>query len=189
VRAVVVAIALATVVASEARSEEKETLRVVSVFAGGFDLRPNEKASLTALGLARDYAVVPGSRFALTGELYPVVLVRQSTEDRLGTELRPALAAAWLFTYRGGARDRGVGFRVEAGSGFSWAWYGSIPTDGTRFNFYNQLGASIVWKRGPELSLALGYRFIHLSNLSLFPDNANPGVSFHSAVVAIEWPR
>ncbi len=181
--------ALATVVARDARSEEKETLRVVSVFADGFDLRPKERASLTAFGLARDYAVVPGSRFALSGELYPFVLVRQSTGDRLETELRPAVAAAFLFTYRGGSRDRGLGFRIEAGTGLSWAWYGSIPTDGTRFNFYSQLGGSIVWKRGTAPSVALGYRFLHLSNLSLFPDNANPGVSFHSAVVAIEWPK
>lgn len=173
--------------ARSARAEVGETLRIVSTFGAGFDFRPNEKASMTALGLARDYVNAPGARFALSGELYPLILFRQSTLDRTALETRPAIAAAMLLTYRGGARVVGPGFRVEAGSGLFWAWYAPVPADGTRFNFYSQLGASVVWKRENAVSFALGYRYLHISNLSLFPDNPNPGVSFHTLVFAVEW--
>ncbi|MGZ5427683.1 MAG: acyloxyacyl hydrolase [Thermoanaerobaculia bacterium] len=190
VRVRVVALLLGGVVwARSARAEVGETLRIVSTVGAGFDFRPNEKASMTALGLARDYVNAQGSRFALSGELYPLIVFRQSTEDRTALETRPAIAAAGLATYRGGARVVGVGFRLEAGVGLSWAWYGSVPADGTRFNFYSQAGASAVWKRGNAPSFTLGYRYVHVSNLSLFPDKSNPGVSFHALVFAVEWPK
>jgi hypothetical protein len=190
VRVRVAALLFAGVVwARSARAEVGETLRIISTVGAGFDFRPNEKASMTALGLARDYVNVQGSRFALSGELYPLIVFRQSTEDRTALETRPAIAAAWLATYRGGARAGGLGFRLEAGTGLFWAWYAPVPADGTRFNFYNQAGASVVWKRGSAPSFALGYRYVHVSNLSLFPDNPNPGVSFHALVLAVEWPK
>lgn len=160
-------------------------MRVVLLGGGGFWDRPWESSAFGSAALARDFRLAFGSRLAVAGELHPVLVVRQRRLDREGSELRPASALAGLLVYRGGARGPGWGYRVEAGTGVLYSWNGCVPADGTRLNFFDQGGASIVFRQRDEWSA--GYRFVHASNLNLLGQGRNPGVSFHALVLSFGW--
>ncbi len=178
-------LAVPSLLAPAAHAQENEPVRVVLLGGGGFWDRPWESSAFSSAALARDFPLAFGSPFAAGAELHPALVVRQRRLDREGSEVRPASALAGLLVYRGGARGPGWGYRIEAGTGVLYSWRGSVPADGTRLNFFNQGGASIVFRRRHEWSV--GYRFVHASNLNLFGRERNPGVSFHALVLSLGW--
>jgi hypothetical protein len=175
-------LALSPLVAQAARAQQNEPVRAVVLGGGGFWDRPWESSAFFSAALARDVPLARGSRFAAAAELHPAFVVRQRRFDRGGSELRPAPALAGLIAYRGGARGPGWGYRIEAGTGLLYSVLGCVPADGTRLNFLDQGGVSIVFRRRHEWSA--GYRFVHASNLNLFGAERNPGVSFHALVLS-----
>lgn len=168
-----------------ARAEETAPVRAMLLGGGGFSDRSWESSAFGSIALARDFPLLGSSRFAVAAEIHPALVVRQRQLDREGSELRPASALAGLLVYRGGARGPGWGYRLEAGTGVLYSWLGCVPADGTRLNFFDQGGASIVFRRRHEWSA--GYRFVHASNLSLLGEDRNPGVTFHALVLSFGW--
>ncbi|MGA7990294.1 MAG: acyloxyacyl hydrolase [Thermoanaerobaculia bacterium] len=180
---------LATLVALRVSADPPEPWRGVALGGRSFGGRPWESTDLASLAAARDLHVFGSSRFRASVEGHPFLFVRQRRLDLAGTEERLGTAVAALLVYRGGAWGAGWGFRAELGSGLVSFWDGCVPADGTRLNFLDQAGVSIVRRGGSGRTLAAGYRFVHVSNLNVFGRNRNPGVSFHAAVVSVAWRR
>jgi hypothetical protein len=164
---------------------EDQPLRLLMQGGESFGGRTWESSAFGSMALARDFLLAAGSRFAVSTELYPVFVVRQRQLDRTSSESKVASALAGLLVYRGGTLGPGWGYRVEVGTGLLYPWNGAVPADGTRFNFLDQGGASIVYRTSVEWSV--GYRLVHVSNANLFGVHRNPGTSFQAVVVSIGW--
>ncbi len=165
-------------------SDGGEPFRIVALGGSSFGGRAWESSEFGSAAVARDLRVFGNSRFVGSGEIHPLLGLRQRRLDRNGTEGRVASALGLLLAYRGGARGPGWGYRVELGSGLLYSWNGAIPADASRFNFFDQAGASVVFSRADRTTWSLGYRFVHSSNLNLFSRARNAGVSFHALVVS-----
>jgi hypothetical protein len=113
-------------------------------------------------------------------------MLRQGTGRPGEKEWNGVLASSAVVAYRGGPLDGGVGWRLELGSGLSYAIRRN-PAGGTKFNFWDQGGAAVTWRsRETGRGYALGYRMAHFSNLALKP---NPGITFHTLSFAVDWDR
>ena len=157
--------------------------RLLAVYGQAFDYRENQFAELLTLGFAQDRPLFGSRRFVASNELTPVFL-RQGTGRPGEKEWNAAFVAGLLLAYRGGRQGDGVGYRLELGSGASYA-IRHLPAGGTKFNFCDQGGATLTYRKG-DRGVSLGYRMVHFSNLLLDP---NPGITFHTLVLAWEWWR
>ena len=168
-----------------------DQVRILVVGSQLFDHRLYEGSDLLTVGFARDYPLALHSRFAFAGELYPFLLFHQDTGTNTSDEreFTPGAAAAGLIAYRGTFSEGRWGYRVELGSGGVYSPYRAVPAGGTRVNFYDQAGFAVTRHQSAGPAVSLGYRWIHISNLSLFHNRENPGVDFHALVIALEWPR
>ena len=129
-----------------------------------------------------------GSGFTLGIELTPLFVVNQT---RVDLPNRPravayAVAAAPLLAWSYLPETARAGIRLEASVGIFWG-FSPIPSEGSRFNFHENLSGLVLVRAGSDHLVSAGIRRIHVSNLGLAgPDN--PGLSFYSGVVGVSWP-
>ncbi|MFI5120680.1 MAG: acyloxyacyl hydrolase [Thermoanaerobaculia bacterium] len=140
-------------------------------------------AEFTGLAVARDLPLA--GRLGGSVELYPLLLFNETKADHVTRERVAASALSILLTFDVGGRQAPWGLRLEAGSGLFYG-YRTVPAEGSRFNFYDQLGGRLVRRIASERVISLGYRYAHISNLSLL-GSSNPGLTFHTAVAAFDW--
>lgn len=140
-------------------------------------------AEFAGVAVARDLPLT--GRLGASVEAYPVLLVNQTRTDHVTRERVGAVAGGLLLTFDVGRSGASWGLRLEAGAGLLWG-FGPIPASGSRFNFLDQGGARLVRRLDGGGSLSAGYRRAHVSNLGLAGDD-NPGLSFHSLVLAYGW--
>jgi hypothetical protein len=140
-------------------------------------------AEFTAVAMAREFPLE--DRFGITAEAYPLFLVNQTRADHETRERVLATALGVLLTFDVGRRGGTWGLRLEGGAG---VFYGisPVPVAGTRFNFLDQAGASLVFRLNGGRKLSAGYRWVHISNGSLVGRD-NPGLSFHSLVLGTNF--
>lgn len=158
-----------------------DRVRYLAGAGQAFDYRSDQFAEMQAFAIGQDHPIVKGSRFVVSTELTPVIF-RQGTGRPGEKEWNAILAGVTMLAYRGGPIGDGIGYRVELGAGVSYG-IRRVPAGGTKFNFYDEGGASVTLRRGAR-GYALGYRMVHLSNLLL---NPNPGITFHTVSFALEW--
>jgi len=147
-----------------------------------FDYRENRFAEMQTFAFGQDRPLFGLRRLVASTELTAAVF-HQGTGYPGKQEWNAAFALATVVAFRGGP-EQGIGYRLELGAGPSYA-IKQVPSNGTKFNFYDQGGASITLRK-PWGGYALGYRMVHLSNLLL---NPNPGITLHTLVFALEWAR
>lgn len=140
-------------------------------------------AEFAGLAIARDLPL--SGRLGASVELYPLLVFNETQADHVTRELVAASALTTLLTFDVGARQALWGLRLEAGSGLFYG-YRTVPAEGSRFNFYDQLGGRLLRRIASEQVISLGYRYVHISNLGLL-GSSNPGLTFHTAVAAFDW--
>jgi lipid A 3-O-deacylase PagL len=178
--------------AARGRAEAQEPgdqTRVFGLLGRSFDQRTRQRADLVTVAWARDFPFEAGSRFAVTTELYPLMIVNEEDGKSGARVTVPVTAATGLFTYRDNVRGLPWSYRVSAGTGVSMAFGRAVPAGGTHFNFLSQFIFEIVRSLPEGRSISVGYRFFHMSNLDLVPDNDNPGVTLNVLAVAYSWKR
>ena len=139
-------------------------------------------AEFAGAALARDFRLV--SRLGGAVELYPVLLIHQTREDHVTRQTVPAAAAALLLTLTIGPPDGAWNARLDAGSGLFCAT-DHVPAQGSHANFFDQGGIWLVRRLESGRRVRAGYRYVHISNLSLFGDT-NPGLTFHALALGID---
>lgn len=157
--------------------------RVLLQGGQAFDPPSVRFAECAGAAFARDLHLA--GRLGGSVELYPLLVFNQTRTDHVTRERVAASALSTLFTFDIGARRRSWGLRVDAGSGLFYG-YRPVPAVGSRFNFYDQLGARLVHRVANERAISLGYRYLHISNFGL-AGSSNPGLSVHTAVAAFDW--
>ncbi|MCM3876689.1 MAG: acyloxyacyl hydrolase [Thermoanaerobaculia bacterium] len=140
-------------------------------------------AEFAGVAVARDVPLA--GRLGGSVELYPLLVFNQTRTDHVTRERVAASCLTPLLTFDIGARGGPWGLRAEVGIGFFYG-YRPVPAVGSRFNFYDQLGARLVHRLASGRAISLGYRYVHISNLGL-AGTANPGFSLHAAVAAFDW--
>lgn len=147
-------------------------------------------AEFAGVALARDVRV--WRRIGGTAELYPYMGFDQSREDRAARERVGASALALNLTFELPLLPLvGLPFllRLEGGTGVFYGWQDAVPAQGSRFNFFNQGGVRLRWVMpASDWGISAGYRWVHVSNGG-FLGTPNPGLSFHSLVLAWDLPR
>jgi hypothetical protein len=166
---------------ASAQIGKPDRVRYLAVAGQAFDYRENQFAELQAFALGHDRPLFGSVRFVASTELTAAFL-RQGTGRAGEKEWNVAVSPALVVAYRGGRRGGGLGYRLELGSGVTYAYH-RLPAGGTKFNFYDQGGVALTLRRGRR-GYALGYRMVHFSNLLL---NPNPGITLHTVSFALEW--
>lgn len=157
--------------------------RVLLQAGQAFDPPSVRFAEFAGAAIARDLRLA--GRLGGSVELYPLLVFNQTRTDHFTRERVAASALSTLLAFDVGARQASWGLRVEAGSGLFYG-YRPVPAAGSRFNFYDQLGARLVHRIASERAISLGYRWLHVSNFGL-AGSSNPGLSLHTAVAAFDW--
>jgi len=152
-----------------------------------YDYKPSQDATLLAVAFGHDYPILKSSGLVLAPEVYPLILLHQRDYRDGRKRLNPAIAGALALAYRGRIGGTAMGYRVEAGSGLSWALAHSAPSSGSRFNFYDQFGLHLSLRLENGRTVSLGYRWVHISNLAIFEGRDNPGFGFNTLSLGYEW--
>ncbi|MEO7919547.1 MAG: acyloxyacyl hydrolase [Thermoanaerobaculia bacterium] len=139
-------------------------------------------AEFAGAGLARDFRLV--SHLGGAVELYPLLAIHQTREDHLSRETVPAVAAALLVTFTIGPPAGAWNVRMDAGSGLFYATH-RVPAQGSRANFFDQGGLWLLHRLASGRRVRAGYRYVHISNLSLLGD-INPGLTFHALALGLD---
>lgn len=142
-------------------------------------------AEFAGIAAARDLRLT--GRLGGTAELWPLLDFNETRADGSGRERVGASALALSLTFDAGPPRGTWGLRLEVGSGLFYGWR-RVPDSGSRFNFLDQGGVRIVRRFEDGSELSVGWRRVHISNLGLAGDR-NPGLSFHSLVLAWDLPR
>jgi hypothetical protein len=143
-------------------------------------------AEAATASLARDFPFSGAFRWGV--EVTPLFVVNQTRVDLPGRPRETAYAAvaAPFLAFTWLPATARVGLRLEGGVGIFWG-FSPIPAEGSRINFFDEFGGTILVRAGRGRVVSFGVRRAHVSNLGLAgPDN--PGLSFYSGVAGLSWP-
>jgi hypothetical protein len=98
--------------------------------------------------------------------------------------MRRVILAALVVTFTIGPPAGAWNARIDAGSGLFYA-ADRVPARGSRANFFDQGGLFILHRLDSVRRLRVGYRYVHVSNLSLLGD-INPGLTFHALALGFD---
>lgn len=190
------AFALAILVSSSAASSQESAFKPAEISVGrsgsgwrflaeggqAFRSPTQHFTEFAGAALVRDVRL--GQRTRLAIELFPFLVFNETEKDGHTRERVGASAVGTLLSYDIESSRVPWGLRFDAGPGLFYG-YQRIPAGGSRFNFFDQFGAFLVHRVAGH-RIAAGYRYVHISNLGIVASAENPGLDFHTFVVAVD---
>lgn len=146
---------------------------------------PRSVGFAESAGLAATLDFPVAGRLSVTAEAWPLLVFHQTKRDRSGRESVPAFALGPLLTFDVEPLGDRWRLRIEGGVSLFWATE-PVPDAGTAFNFFDQVGARVLWDLPDGRTASLGYRRLHVSSGGLV-GNENPGLSLHTVVLGWQF--